>query len=141
VRFYLDTMVWIYLFEGSPQFGSTVQALLRGIRGGGHTLLTSQFLLGEILVRPVQKNDVHTVAYYRRLLVETPAVEVVPFTVETAMQFATIRALHRRPSPDSLHLALAASGGADVFITGDGRLTGLSVSGIGRIADLDYKLP
>jgi len=134
-------MVWIYLFEGHPQFGTTVQTLLRQIRAGGHTLLTSQFLLGEILVRPVQKNDLHTAAYYRRLLVETPAVEVVPFTTETAMQFATIRALHRRTSPDSLHLALAASGRADMFVTGDGHLTGLAVSGIGQIVDLSYRVP
>ena len=74
------------------------------------------------------------------MLVETSAVEVVPFTAETAVEFATIRGVHRTASPDSLHLALAASGKADVFVTGDGRLTKLSVPGIGTIADLRYRL-
>jgi predicted nucleic acid-binding protein len=96
-------MVWIYLIEGNSQFGTSVQALLNGIRTGGHTLLTSNFLLGEILVEPVRKNDAFTVASYRRMLVETSAVEVVPFTAETAVQFAAIRAAHRTSSPDSLH--------------------------------------
>jgi predicted nucleic acid-binding protein len=84
VRFYLDSMVWIYLFEGNPQFGTVAQSILAGIRAGGHTLLTSNFLLGEILVEPVRKNDTFTVASYRRMLVENSAVEVVPFTTETA---------------------------------------------------------
>ncbi|HEX9202233.1 MAG TPA: type II toxin-antitoxin system VapC family toxin [Acidobacteriaceae bacterium] len=141
MRFYLDSMVWIYLIEGNPQFGTAVQSILSGVRAGGHTLLTSNFLLAEILVEPVRKKDAFTVASYRRMLVESSAVEVVPFTAETAVQFAAIRAAHRTSSPDSLHLALAASGGADVFVTGDGRLTKLSVSGIGRIVDLSFRLP
>jgi ABC-type nitrate/sulfonate/bicarbonate transport system substrate-binding protein len=36
---------------------------------------------------------------------------------------------------------LAASGRADAFVTGDSGLTKLSVSGIGRIVDLGYRLP
>lgn len=87
MRFYLGSMVWIYAVEGSPEFGSAAQELLRGIRAGGHTLLTSQFLLGEILVVPVRKSDAFRIASYRRMLVETSAVEVVPFTVETAPPF------------------------------------------------------
>lgn len=141
MRFYLDSMVWIYLIEGSPEFGTVAQALLSDIRAGGHTLLTSHFLLGEILVVPIRKNDAFTVAWYRRMLVETSAVEVVPFTAETAVQFATIRAAHRTSPPDALHLALAASGRADAFVTGDSGLAKLSVSGIGRIVDLGYRLP
>jgi predicted nucleic acid-binding protein len=141
VRFYLDSMVWIYLFEGNPEFGTAAQKLLSDLRAGGHTLLTSHFLLGEILVVPVRKKDAFTVASYRRLLVETSAVEVVPFTAETAVQFATIRAAHKTSSPDALHLALAASARADVFVTGDARLIGTSVSGLGRIVDLSYRLP
>jgi predicted nucleic acid-binding protein len=134
-------MVWIYLFEGNLQFGTAAQSILTGIQAGGHTLFTSHFLLGEILVEPVRKNDSFRVATYRRMLVETAAVEVAPFTTETAVQFATIRAGSRTTSPDALHLALAASGRADVFVTGDGRLTKLSVPGIGRIVNLSYRLP
>jgi predicted nucleic acid-binding protein len=134
-------MVWIYLFEGNPQFGTAAQTILTGIRAGGHTQLTSNFLLGEILVEPARKDDLFTVAYYRRMLVETSAVEVVPFAAETAVQFAMIRSGNRTTPPDALHLALAASGRADVFVTGDGRLIRLSLPGIGRIVGLSYRLP
>ena len=88
----------------------------------------------------MRKNDTFTLAAYRRMLVDNAAVEVVPFTAETALEFASIRAMHRAPSPDALHLALAASGRADVFVTGDERLTKLSAAGIGRIVDLTYQL-
>jgi len=140
MRFYLDSMVWIYALEGNPHFGAASQALLRSIRAGGHTLLTSDFLLGEILVAPVRKSDTFTIAAYRRMMLDSAAVEIVPFTADTALHFATLRATLRTHPADSLHLALAASGNADIFVTGDSKLSKLSVSGVGRVVDLSFQL-
>lgn len=140
MRIYLDSMVWIYLLEGNSQFGIAAQELLKKIRAGKHTLLTSNFLLAEVLVMPVRRNDVFTIASYRRLLLADAAVEITPFTAETAMHFAELRAVHRTAPADSIHLALAASAKADVFITVDARLKKLTVPGIGCIEDLTYTL-
>jgi predicted nucleic acid-binding protein len=134
--FYLDSMVWIYALEGDPVFGGAAQRLLHNIRIDRHTLLTSYFLLGEITVLPARRQDAFTIASYRRLLLASPAVEVVPFEGEASSHFATLRANLRTKPADSIHLALAASAKADVFVTGDVRLQNLSIASIGRIQTL-----
>jgi predicted nucleic acid-binding protein len=141
MRFYLDSMVWIYAIEGNPHFGPAAQKLLLSIQASPYTILTSHFLLGEFLVIPVRRNDQFTVMSYRRMLLQSKATEVVPFDTDVAMRFAAIRAAHRVKPPDATHLALAASAGADAFITVDNRLSKLTVPGIGFIGDLNTPIP
>ena len=57
------------------------------------------------------------------------------------MHFAGLRAAHRIKQPDAIHLALAASASADVFVTADNRLSKLTVPGTAVIGDLNFKLP
>lgn len=138
MRFYLDSMVWIYAFEGNPMFGLAAQAFLRKLRSSGHTILVSHFLLGELLVLPIKNGDAFLTAAYRRAMLSSASVEIVPFTAETATIFATLRGKYRTQAADSIHLALAATAKADAFITIDTRLHSVSVQGIGQIADLAY---
>jgi predicted nucleic acid-binding protein len=56
------------------------------------------------------------------------------------MQFAALRAFHRTQSADSIHLALAASARADLFITNDKDLPKLTLPGIGKIVGLHTDL-
>ena len=141
MRFYLDSMVWIYAFEGNPHFGSAAQSFIRGLRNGQHTLLTSHFLLGELLVLPLRNNNSFLIAAYKQALTESTTVEVVPFTAEVATTFARCRATYRTHPADSIHLALAASAGCDSFVTVDSRLQKLSLPGIGKIIDLTQSVP
>lgn len=113
---------------------------MQQIKAGRHRILSSTFVLGEILVLPVRKNDAFTVGAYRRALLSSDAVEIVQYTADAAMRFAALRATERTHPADSIHLALAAAAGADMFITADQRLRNLQVPGIGRIADLDVQL-
>ncbi len=141
MRLYLDTMVWIYALEGHPEFGARAQDLMARIRNGRHITVTSSFLLAETLVLPVRKSDFFLVGKFKRALLGSRSVEEVFFNNTTAMHFATLRAAHRVKQPDAIHLALAATAGADAFITTDDRLNKLSVSGIGLIGDLNTTLP
>ena len=72
MRLYLDTMVWIYALENHPEFGTKA-----------------------LLVPHVRRRDQFTIAAYRRMMLASPAHEVIPFTTETAMHFAALRAHHR----------------------------------------------
>ena len=141
MRFYLDSMVWIYAFEGNPTFGAAAQSFLKKLRGAGHTTLVSHFLLAELLVLPIRDGDQFLIAAYKRAMLASASVDVVPFTAAAAATFATLRALQRTQPLDSIHLALAATAKADVFVTVDDRLHRLAVKGIGRIADLTYNTP
>ncbi len=139
MRVYLDAMVWIYALEGDPAFGVPAKGLLQRLLAGRHKILTSRFLLAEVLVQPVRKNDTFIIAAYKRALLTSDAVEVVEFTTTTAMRFAALRAAHRVKQPDAIHLALAASTNADAFITVDNRLQKLTIPGIGLIGNLSFR--
>ncbi len=134
-RVYLDSMVWIYALEGNERFGAHAQALLTALRRGRHGLLASNFVLAEVLVAPRRDGDSALVQSYR-WAIRSREVELVPFTQRTAVAFADIRGRFRVKAPDAIHLALAATGSADVFVTVDERLQRLMVPGIGRIAGL-----
>ena len=141
MRLYLDSMIWIYAFEGRSPFTSSAQNLFGRIERSPHTILVSHFLLAELLVVPVREKDQFTIARYRRMLLDSAATEIVPFGIEAALHFAAIRAAHRIKQPDAIHLALAASAKADAFLTADGHLSKFAIEGIDAIGDLDFKLP
>ena len=62
---------------------------------------------------------------------------MVPFTTETAVLYATVRADTKASPADAIHLASAAQAGIDLFITNDHRLHGLVIPGIQFIAGMD----
>ena len=139
MRFYLDSMVWIYAFEGNSPFATPAQELFLRIQQSPHTILVSHFLLAELLVVPTRRKDQFTIAWYRRMLLDSTATDVILFGTDTAMRFAALRAAHKVKQPDAIHLALAASAAADAFLTVDGRLQKLSIPGIGLIGDLSFR--
>ena len=139
MRAYLDAMVWIYALEDHPTFGAAAQQLLLSLRAGRHTILSSHFLLAEVLVLPTRQRDAFTIAAYKRTLLVSDSVSVIPFHADAAGRFAELRATQRVKSPDAIHLALAASARADAFLTTDIRLLQLTIPGISRIGDLTFR--
>ncbi len=136
MRLYLDALVWIYAFEGKSALSAPARQLFSRIEASQHTVLVSHFLLAELLVVPLRNDDQFTIARYRHLLAPNRTTEVLTFGMDAALRFPALRAAHRVKSPDGIHLALAASAGADAFLTTDDRLNKLSNSGIGLIGDL-----
>jgi predicted nucleic acid-binding protein len=65
--------------------------------------------------------------------------EVLPFTLETADHYARIRGTLGLPPADAIHLASAAQGSTDLFLTNDKRLVlvGKFVPGIQFVASLE----
>ena len=71
---------------------------------------------------------------------QSSAVELLPFDAETAEIFARIRAEHNVSPADAIHLASAAQGRVDLFLTNDRQLCRLNIPGIHFIAGLDTNL-
>jgi predicted nucleic acid-binding protein len=103
------------------------------------TLCTSAFTLGEVLTGPYRKNALDTAAQIRAAF-RSPEIDLIPFTPETADQYARIRGSHRVSPADAIHLASAAQAGVDLFLTNDHRLQKLSIPGIQFIAGMDVNL-
>ena len=94
---------------------------------------------GEVLTGPY-KRGASDLALRVREVVRPPAVELLPFTIETAERYARIRGDNRVSPPDAIHLASAAHAGVDLFLTDDRRLQGLVIPGIDFIAGMDVNL-
>ncbi len=62
-RIFWDTNLFIYLWEGSGKLSSQILTLRNRMLTRGDELFTSGITLGEILVKPIQKQNAKAVAY------------------------------------------------------------------------------
>jgi len=136
---YWDSMLFIYLLEAHPEFGPMVKGLLDHIVRRDDTLCTSAFCAGEVLAGPKRIGSTSGVEAVLRFFAGGNIV-VLPFTLETASRFATIRASSRVSPADAIHLATAAEAGVDLFVTNDHDLRKLSIQGIKFFADLNGRI-
>ena len=130
-----DTNLFIYLLEGNPEFGGRVRELSQRMEARRDSLVTSSLTLGEILVRPLRKNDTETAERYRAMF-QRPAVQITSFGPGAAEHYARVRRDTTIKVADAIQLACAASAGVDLFITNDDRLSRKNVSGINFITSL-----
>jgi predicted nucleic acid-binding protein len=137
-RIYWDTMVFIYWLENHPVYTRRVQHILSRMKERHDRLYTSAFTVAEILVGPYKTGDADTARKISDVLEKL--VEIIPFTLATADQYARIRAQHRVSPADAMHLACAAQAGIDLFLTNDDALAGKVIPGIQFIAALDTNL-
>ena len=135
-RIYWDSMVFIYVIERNPTYFPIVKTVHEAMKRRGDTLCTSIFTVGEVLVGP-RKVGSQSGADCIRNYFAGDTVSILPFTFETAEQFALIRSWTGASSSDAIHLAAAAEAHVDVFLTNDPDILPLKVPGIALIANLD----
>lgn len=138
-RIYWDTMLFVYWLEDHPEHAPRVKEIHDRMRKRGDVLCASSFTLAELLIGPLKRRAAETADQIRSFF-RSPAVEVSPFTFETAERYAQIRATQRVSPPDAIHLASAAQSGVDLFLTNDRRLRELAVPGIHFIAGMNTDL-
>ena len=138
-RVYWDSMLFIYLLEANPVFGKRVQRMHEAMMRRGDNLCTSIFTVGEVLTGPRKRKDVAGISGLK-MFFGSKEVEVLPFTIEAADRYSTIRAETRVSQADGIHLATAAVAGVDLFVTNDDKLQMLTIPGIRFFANLDGKV-
>jgi uncharacterized protein len=134
-RVFWDTNLFIYLFEGSSAFSAEVSELRRRMLARRDQLLTSAITLGEILVKPMERGDSASAAYYQKVITTTAI--VIPFEEKAAVVYAGLRADRSLRAPDAIQLSCAAAARVDLFVTNDTRLHSKQVDGIQFIVALD----
>jgi predicted nucleic acid-binding protein len=135
-RIYWDTLLFIYMIEGDPQFGAKVRRISKRMRERGDTLCTSVFAFAEVLTGAVKGGEPE-LARDLRSYFRSHELELLPFTADMAERFAEIRGKNNLSEVDTIHLATAAHAGVDLFLTNDKRLHRLIIPGISFIAGLD----
>ncbi len=138
-RVYWDSMLFIYWLEDHPQYAKQVDAIHSRMKQRQDRLITGAFTFGEVLAGTYRKGRPELADQFRALLGSVVA-EIVPFTVETAEQYARIRGTLGTTPADAIHLASAAQAGTDLFLTNDKSLAGKIIPGIQFIAMLDTQI-
>ena len=127
-RVFWDSNLFIYLLEShGPQF-ELVNNLRKAMLLRGDQLLTSTLTLGEVLVKPFERNDEDLAKKYMEAI--ATASITIGFDVRAARIYARLRSNRSLRPPDAIQLACAAAAGVDLFITNDARLHSIQVEGI-----------
>jgi predicted nucleic acid-binding protein len=134
-RIFWDTNLFIYLFEDYADLSRRVMDLRRAMLERGDQLLTSTLTLGEILVKPLERQEGELARKYEEAVTATAS--LLPFDVKAARTYAALRCDRSLRAPDAIQLACAAAAGVDLFITNDARLQAKRVEGIQFIVPLD----
>jgi len=134
-RVFWDTNLFIYLFEDYGTLSRGVGQLRSKMLDRGDQLLTSTLTLGEILVKPTERNDSELCRKYEHAI--SSAATLIPFDVKAAKVYAALRLERSLRAPDAIQLACAASVNVDLFVTNDERLQGKHVDGIQFIVPLE----
>jgi uncharacterized protein len=138
-RIYWDTMLFVYWIEDHPRYAKRIRQILLKMETRQDQLCTSTLAVGEVLVGPRKASNGE--AAVRMLEVfRSSFVEVIPFSLEAAEHYASIRANQSISAPDAIHLACAAAAGTDLFLTNDKNLAGKIIPGIQFIAGLDSNI-
>ena len=134
-RVFWDTNIFIYLFEDQGSRGKEALRLRERMMKRGDLLLTSAMSVGEILVKPREKNDWALAQQYEEAIAATSL--VLPFDLKAARTYADLRQIRGLRAPDAIQLSCAAVASTDVFVTNDDRLHGIQVSGIHFIVPME----
>jgi predicted nucleic acid-binding protein len=100
----------------------------------GDELYTSALTLGEILIKPMEAGNESLARRYESVLLQGAV--IIPFDVEPARLYASIRRDRTIRPPDAIQLACAAHARVDLFITNDERLSTKSIPHIHFVSSL-----
>jgi len=125
-RFYLDTNVFIEIFEGRGPLSEMLSEFLIAVENQKRQrLVTSELTLAELLVKPVALQRHDLIQVYDNWTISNSYLEVVPVVREVLRDAATLRANDKALKlPDAIHLTTARGTGCRYFLTKDERIKG-----------------
>jgi predicted nucleic acid-binding protein len=115
---YLDTSPIIYSVEKIDPYRSLLQPLWVAAQNGQFTLVGSELLLLETLIKPVQQKDTVLEKSFRQLLASREF-QLLPITSQVLEQAVSLRASLGIKTPDAIHAATALLANSDLFVTND----------------------
>lgn len=123
-RVYVDTNVFIHLFEGRDEVAASLARLFLTERTGREPFLaTSELTLAELLVEPYRRKDDKLIQIYDNWTRTNPYLEVGPVDRDALWYAAVFRSQHETLKlPDAVHLSTAIGFRCSHFLTADKRL-------------------
>jgi len=115
----LDTVVFIYFIEESPDFLPLIEPVFSAIARGELRAVTPELTLLEVLVAPYCRGDFALAEQYEALLSRSAGLRLVPLDRLLLRTAARLRASHSVKTPDALQAAAALVSRCTVLITND----------------------
>lgn len=129
---YLDADCFIYSVERIKPYCLLLEQMWQAAQAGRFEVISSELVLLETLVKPLQEGDTVLENLFRSLL-NAREVRLIPATASIWEQAARLRAsIPRLKTPDALYAATAMTAGSALFLTND--------PGFRRISDLSLIL-
>lgn len=117
-----DTMAFIYSMEAKKPYISLLRSIFYYIEEGFAKGITSTITLAEILVKPIQDQNIKAIKDYKFLLNNFPNLKMVNIDAKVAEKGAELRAKYEIRTPDALQIASAIEDRATIFFSNDDRL-------------------
>jgi predicted nucleic acid-binding protein len=118
-RVYIDTNVFVYFIETTPEFHSKVKALFERIAAVGAVIVTSEMTLAECIYFPSRAEDYALVSVYETLFSGNGDIEMLQLDGPLARRAAVAGGALGLKLIDSIHYISALEAGCDFFVSGD----------------------
>jgi predicted nucleic acid-binding protein len=128
---YLDASAVIFSVEKIEPYWTILQPLWQAAKTEQFSLISSQLLLLEVLVKPLQSGDVVLETTFRNLLLHSQEFHLLPINLTVLDTATRLRATAGLKTPDAIHAATALTAGCTLFVTNDDdfkRVPGLPVA-------------
>ncbi|MYC37626.1 MAG: type II toxin-antitoxin system VapC family toxin [Chloroflexi bacterium] len=127
---YLDASVFIYSVERIQPYQALIEPIWEQAQAGRFTVVSSELVVSEVLVRPLREGNRLAETLFRSLL-GAKEVGLLAATRSLWEETARLRANSGLKTPDALHAASALQAGCTLFVTNDAdfrRVEGLPVT-------------
>jgi predicted nucleic acid-binding protein len=122
---YLDTNVFIFIFEGAQDVSERVMPLLEPLRNHPGAAVTSELTLAEVLAESARPRGPMLKRAYLDLIVWSRVIELVPISREILYESVDLRVARRSAHgrkldlPDATHLTTAIQKKRRYFVSAD----------------------
>ena len=117
-KVYLDSSILIYTVEVNPTFWETLEILWRKFSEGEISLISSELIITEVLVKPFKSQNQQSIDSYNKLLFDS-GIELIPITRSLLIAATNLRAKHKLKAPDAIHAATSIDLNCNRFLTND----------------------
>ena len=119
---FLDTSLFIYLFEDHPVYASAIQPVFDALSSDKMSAYSSIITVSEVLTKPIENKGFELTKKYQEIFLHLPNLTIASPTYDIAVQAAIIRARYKFQLIDCFQLALASHYQCLAFLTNDKKL-------------------
>src|SRR3954467_10766436 len=121
-RVYLDANVFIYAVERSPEHAAFLDGLFDLLEAGEGGAGTRELTLAGVLAKALEQGREDLVRLYEEMVAPSAWLSVVPVERAILVSAARLGPELGLKLPDAIHVASAAAGGCELFLSSDRRL-------------------